>query len=227
MGRRIRRATHPGGGVFAMMQGVTSTPPTSGHDNHTTAAGTVVGILLAAGEGRRFGHPKALLRDQTGETWLARSAQALLDGGVRSVYVVLGASIEAARAEVPDCCVIVEAADWVDGMGASLRAGLHAVALTPSSVHAALVMLVDTPGVGADVVARLVAWGSPTALARASYDGEPGHPVLLGRVHWGPVREQAYGDEGARAYLRQHDVMMIECADIGSGHDVDTPEQLR
>ncbi len=210
-----------------MMQGVTSNPQSPGHDNHTTYADSVVGILLAAGEGRRFGHPKALLRGPDGETWLARSAQSLLDGGVRSVYVVVGASIESARAEVPDCCVIVEAADWADGMGASLRAGLHAVALTPPSVHAAMVMLVDTPGVGADVVARLVGRASSSALARASYDGEPGHPVLLGRDHWGPVREQAYGDEGARGYLRQHDVSLVECADIGSGHDVDTPEQLR
>ncbi len=224
---RTRRATRPAGVRVCHDQGVTSTLPNSGHGNHATAPDAVVGILLAAGEGRRFGHPKALLRDPTGETWLALSAQAMLDGGVRSVYVVLGASMEETREEVPDCCVIVEAADWAEGMGASLRAGLHAVALTPPSVRAALVMLVDTPGVGADVVARLVRQGSPSVLARASYDGEPGHPVLLGRDHWGPAREQAHGDEGARRYLRGHDVTLVECADIGSGHDVDTPEQLR
>ena len=199
----------------------------SGHGPHTTAADSVVGILLAAGEGRRFGRPKALVRDADGQTWLARSANALLDGGVRTVYVVLGAAIEPARQQVPDCCVIVEAADWAEGMGASLRAGLHAVAITPPSVHAALVMLVDTPGVGADVVSRLVSRATSSALARASYDGRPGHPVLIGRDHWGPVREQAHGDEGARGYLRLRDVELVECGDVGSGDDVDTPDQLR
>ncbi len=201
-----------------------STP--SGHDRHTTTTDSVVGILLAAGEGRRFGRPKALVRDRNGQTWLARSAQALLDGGVRSVYVVLGAAIEPARQQVPNCCVIVEAAGWAEGMGASLRAGLHAVAITPESVHAVVVMLVDTPGVGADVVARLVERGSSSALARAAYAGRPGHPVLIGRDHWGPVREQAHGDEGARGYLRSHRVDLVECGDLGSGEDVDTPEQL-
>jgi nicotine blue oxidoreductase len=201
------------------------TPP-AGHDPHTTADEAVVGIVLAAGEGRRFGRPKALVRGTDGETWLARSAQALLDGGVRTAYVVLGAEIDAAREEVPECCVIVEAADWAEGMGASLRAGLHAIAITPRSVHAALVMLVDTPGVGAEVVSRLVSHASSSVLARASYDGQPGHPVLIGRDHWGPVREQAHGDEGARGYLRHHDVELVECGDIGSGDDVDHPDQL-
>jgi CTP:molybdopterin cytidylyltransferase MocA len=201
------------------------TPPTD-HDPHTTTEEAVVGIVLAAGEGRRFGRPKALVRGPGGETWLARSAQALLDGGLRTAYVVLGADIEAAREEVPDCCVIVEAADWAEGMGASLRAGLHALAITPDSVHAALVMLVDTPGVGPEVVSRLIARATPSVLARAAYDGRPGHPVLIGREHWGPVREQAHGDEGARGYLRLHDVDLVECGDIGTGDDVDTPEQL-
>ncbi len=201
--------------------------PSADHDRHTTGDGSVVGIVLAAGEGRRFGRPKALVRGANGETWLERSAQALLDGGVRTAYVVLGAEIEAARDEVPECCVIVEAADWAEGMGASLRAGLHAIAITPDSVTAAIVMLVDTPGVGDEVVARLVSRASSSALARASYDGRPGHPVLLGRDHWGPVREQAHGDEGARGYLRHHQVELVECGDIGSGDDVDSPDQLR
>lgn len=198
----------------------------SDHDRHVTDTEAVVGILLAAGEGRRFGRPKALVRDDSGVTWLERSAQALLDGGVRSVYVVLGAEIDAARHEVPDCGVIVEAADWAEGMGASLRAGLHSVAITPDSVHAALVMLVDTPGVGSRVVSRLVSRGGSAALARASYDGTPGHPVLIGRDHWGGVRGQAHGDEGARGYLRSHHVDLVECGDIGSGEDVDSPDQL-
>jgi CTP:molybdopterin cytidylyltransferase MocA len=186
----------------------------------------VVGILLAAGAGTRFGRPKALVTDETGRSWLARSVDALLDGGVEIVYVVLGAEVEATRHEVQDCCVIVEATDWAEGMGASLRAGLHAVGLMPAAVHAALVMLVDTPGVGPEVVSRLMTKAAPDALARASYGGVPGHPVLLGREHWDRVRESAYADHGARIYFKGREVELVECGDIGSGDDVDTQADL-
>src|SRR4051812_18746748 len=196
------------------------------HDPHPTPSEAVVGMVLAAGEGRRFGMPKALVRGTDGETWLERSVKALLDGGVPLVYVVLGAAIDDTRPEVPECCVIVEAADWAEGMGASLRAGLLAVSITPDAVQAALVMLVDTPGVGPEVVSRLVGFASSAVLVRAAYEGTPGHPVLLGREHWSPVRDQASGDQGARGYLREHDVELVECGDIGSGDDVDRPEQL-
>ncbi len=191
------------------------------------SAGSVVGILLAAGAGTRLGRPKALVTEESGRSWLVRSVDALLEGGVEIVYVVLGAEVEATRHEVPDCCVIVEAADWAEGMGASLRAGLLAVSLMPDVVQAALVMLVDTPGVGPEVVSRLMAKAAPDALARASYDGIPGHPVLLGRQHWEPVCDSAYGDQGARVYLSGRDVEMVECSDIGWGDDIDTEADLR
>ena len=73
--------------------------PSTDHNRHTTGDGSVVGIVLAAGEGRRFGRPKALVRGANGETWLERSVQALLDGGVRTAYVVLGADRAVSLAE--------------------------------------------------------------------------------------------------------------------------------
>jgi CTP:molybdopterin cytidylyltransferase MocA len=88
-------------------------------------------------------------------------------------------------------------------------------------------MLVDTPGVGPDVVRRLTSRSGPDALARATYGSGPGHPVLLGRDHWPGVLEVASGDRGARDYLRAHPVTLVECADIGTGDDVDTAEALR
>jgi len=75
------------------------------------------------------------------------------------------------------------------------------------------------------VVDRLVRHVGDTGantLARAAYDGRPGHPVLLGRRHWAGVIEHARGDEGARGYLRGRSVTVVECADIGDGTDIDT-----
>jgi CTP:molybdopterin cytidylyltransferase MocA len=190
-------------------------------------AGSVVGLVLAAGEGRRLGCPKALVEDRHGSTWLPRSVAALRDGGVSDVYVVVGAAHAEVTAAVPAGCRVVHAADWAEGMGASLQAGLTAVSVEHADADAVLIMLVDTPGVGPDVVRRLTSGSGRDALARAAYGSEPGHPVLLGRDHWPGVLAVASGDRGARDYLRAHPVTLVQCADIGTGDDVDTVEALR
>jgi CTP:molybdopterin cytidylyltransferase MocA len=193
---------------------------------------TVTGLLLAAGAGRRMGGPKALLRDRAGVPFLARTVGRLLDGGCAEVTVVLGASAEAARgvldetgwSEQPTVRVVV-AADWQEGMGASLRGGI--TALAGGEGEAALVTLVDLPDVGTDVLRRVLASGSgASALVRATYDGRPGHPVLIGRDHWAGVVATARGDLGARAYLAAHEPVACECGDLATGHDLDRPADL-
>lgn len=198
----------------------------------------VAGVLLAAGGGRRMGTPKALLLDERGVPYLDRAIGTLLDGGCASVTVVLGAAAEQARELLDrdgwlddEAVSVVEAADWDTGMGASLRHGLDAVpAGTAGGTGAdvALVSLVDLPDVGPEVVARLcgVAAG-PSTLARATYHGRPGHPVLLGRDHWAAVARTATGDRGARNYLATHPVHEVECGDLATGRDVDHPSDLR
>lgn len=179
----------------------------------------VVGLVLAAGAGRRFGGPKALATAADGEPWVRRAARRLHEGGCGRVVVVVGAAADEVRTVIDPVDTVVEALDWEEGMGASLRTGLGAV----EQVHAdaALVMLVDLPGVGAEVVNRLCARAGPGVLARASYHGEPGHPVLLGREHWSAVSASARGDRGARDYLAAHEPILVECGDIGSAEDVD------
>jgi CTP:molybdopterin cytidylyltransferase MocA len=178
-----------------------------------------VGLLLAAGAGERFGGPKALARDPDGTSWLLRSVQALRP--CAEIVVVLGAEAEQAAALLPMSVARVRADDWAEGMGASLRAGLSALAGTTHD--AALVSLVDLPDVDAAVVARLVAASTgPGVLARAAYDGVPGHPVLIGRDHWAGVVETATGDRGARDYLAAHEVALVECGDLATGADVDS-----
>ena len=139
---------------------------------------TVHGIVLAAGSGRRYGGPEALVVDGTG-AWLARSVEVLRTGGCATVTVVLGAAPEAA-AHASDAHLVI-AEDWAEGMGASLRRALTDV---PAEADAVVVTLVDLPDVGSEVVTRLLDGGAGTAsLARASYGGAPGHPVLIGRDH--------------------------------------------
>lgn len=163
-----------------------------------------------------MGTPKALVHDSDGTSWLRRSVQTLGEGGCRETYVVLGAAVEEARLLLTGLeAEVVLAADWAEGMGVSLRAGLTAI----GRVDAVLVSLVDLPDVGPEVVARVLAVNAD--LARAAYDDRPGHPVLLGAAHLEPLIATLHGDEGARTYLDAHDVTLVECGDLATGVDVD------
>lgn len=185
---------------------------------------TVAGLLLAAGAGRRYGMPKALVRHR-GQLFVEHAADVLHAGGCAPVVVVLGALAADVRSTAMlSGSSLVDNPDWESGMGSSLRAGLAALATTDCA--AVVVLPVDTPGVTAGAVRRFVALASPTALARATYDGRPGHPVLIGRDRWAAVGEQATGDAGARPYLARHDVAAVPCEDVASGADVDQPEDL-
>lgn len=167
-----------------------------------------------------MGRPKALVSDERGG-WLARAVDAL--ASCETVTVVLGAGAdEAVRLLEPYDVTVVVATDWADGMGRSLAAGLRH--LVDGEATRAVVSLVDLPDVGAEVVRRVRAQpGRTETLARATYLGHPGHPVLLGRDHWAGVLTTCTGDEGARAYLAAHDVTRVECGDLASGQDVDRP----
>lgn len=204
----------------------------------------VRGLVLAAGSGRRMGGPKALVRTEVGgPTLVERAVNVLVDGGCDGVTVVVGAASGEVR-QIVTCLGrdvdVVESPFWQEGMGASLRSGLAALVRTPregeSTVAATVVLLVDLPDVGSDVVARLLdkaaGQGAPAepgwraALGRAAYAGRAGHPVLLGRDHWEDVVTVAVGDHGARGYFRDHDHLLVDCTDLATGRDVDRPEDL-
>ncbi|GAA2165484.1 nicotine blue oxidoreductase [Humibacillus xanthopallidus] len=63
-------------------------------------------------------------------------------------------------------------------------------------------------------------------LRRAAYNGVPGHPALIGRAHWDAVIASAIGDHGARHYFRGTPHELVECGDLATGRDADTPEEL-
>lgn len=183
----------------------------------------VAGLVLAAGAGRRYGMPKALVR-RDGRLLVERAADVARTGGCAPVVVVLGAAAEDVRAAATlTGVVVIDNPAWDTGMGSSLRAGLSTLAATDAV--AAVILLVDMPGVTAAAVHRLGSLGGEDALAMAGYGDRRGHPVLLGRSHWTDIAESAVGDVGARPYLRRHaaDVRVVPCADVADDNDVDTP----
>ncbi|RKS74555.1 nicotine blue oxidoreductase [Actinomadura pelletieri DSM 43383] len=178
------------------------------------------GLLLAAGEGSRFGRPKATL-ELDGERLVDRGVRTLRDAGCSPVVVVVGAEpVEVIGA------VVVPNADWRAGMGSSLRAGLAAL---PPACPAVVVALVDQPLVGATAVRRLIAaYEAGAAIAVATYGGAPRNPVLLRAEHFAGVADAAVGDMGARDFLRAHPdlVTSVPCDDVAAPDDIDTPDDL-
>jgi CTP:molybdopterin cytidylyltransferase MocA len=181
----------------------------------------IVGLVLAAGAGSRFGGPKGLARTADGEPWVARAVRTLQHGGCGDVLVAVGAAAEEVAALVPASATVVLVEDWVEGMSASLRAGLEAAAIRRA--EAVVLVTVDTPDLPSAAVRRVLAAAPDreSALVQAVYAGRPGHPVLIGADHSAAAGASLAGDHGARPYLAAHGVVEVECGDLWSGEDID------
>jgi CTP:molybdopterin cytidylyltransferase MocA len=164
----------------------------------------VSAVVLAAGAASRFGSPKQRLLL---EPVLARVRDA---SAIDDIIVVVGAHDVETEARTVRC------AEWERGPGASLRCGL--AALGPGT-EAAVVVLADGPDLAPEAIDRVIAaWreGAGDVIA-ASYGGDRGHPVVLGRTVWPSVP-----DEGARAL----EPVLVPCDDLGAPGDVDIPDDL-
>ncbi|GAA3687534.1 nucleotidyltransferase family protein [Gordonia hankookensis] len=180
--------------------------------------GRLVGVVLAAGAGSRFGAPKIVAEDGD---WLRRSVDALARGGCSDVYVAMGARI----VDPPEGASAIIVPDWRSGLGETVR--VVATAVRDLDADGMVLHVVDTPDVGPDVTNRLLAavGRRRDGIARAVFDGRPGHPVYLGTDHLDGVIATVTGDMGAQPYLAAHraDLLLVECGDLANGRDRDTP----
>ena len=180
---------------------------------------TIGGLILAAGEGRRFGGTKQLAELQ-GRPLLEHVLEAMT--GVTPRVVVLGhAAAKIRRGVNMHGASVVECLDWDEGQAASLRAGLAALA----HCDAVLVVLGDQPGITAEAVAAIVAAAGDEDAVRATYDGAPGHPVLLRRALLDRAGELR-GDTGFRDLLESATVREVEIGGLADPADIDTREEL-
>ena len=164
----------------------------------------IVAVVLAAGAASRFGSPKQQL-------FLPRVLERVRASGVDGVVVVSGAH------QLETDARVVHADNWELGAGASLRRGLESL---PPEVEAAVIVLADGPNLAPSAIDRVVAaWRESGAdLVAASYGGDRGHPVVIGREAWSNIP-----DEGARAF----EPLLVPCDDLGSPGDVDSADEWK
>jgi molybdenum cofactor cytidylyltransferase len=179
------------------------------------------GLVLAAGASTRFGAQKQLA-ELDGTPLLEHALSAVRAAPVGRVVVVLGSAAEeiAARVNLHGADPLV-CARWEEGQSASLACGLAELA----ECEAVVVTLGDQPRISPDAIRRVIAGRGGASAVRATYNGNPGHPVLLERDLFEPLRNVT-GDKGARNLLLSVPVRDIPCDDLGGGEDVDTRAEL-
>jgi molybdenum cofactor cytidylyltransferase len=187
-------------------------------------------VVLSAGESRRMGSPKALLRGADGRTFIRRIVD-LLRPFVADLVIVTGPHHDAIAAEVaawPEAAALIRNPDPSRGQLSSLWVGMDAV-LRPGTAGL-LMTLVDVPNVAPSTVGAVVdTWQRMRApIVRPAIGNRHGHPVIFDRSVFSQLRAAPL-DEGAKAVVRAHAdaVINVPVDDEGCLVDVDTPEDYR
>ncbi len=184
----------------------------------------VAGIILAAGEAKRFGQLKQIL-DYKGQPFVRRVTRTALTAGLSPVVVVTGANAEAVEAAVNDLPVTVARnANWQQGQSSSIQSGLRAL---PFQCGAAIFLLADQPQVMPTVIQALIEQHAHTLapIIAPQVAGQRANPVLFDRLTF-PDLMALSGDVGGRAILGKHQVNYLPWHDEELLLDIDTPEDL-
>lgn len=185
----------------------------------------ITGIVLAAGTSTRLGTPKQLL-ELDGRPLLQHVVDAACASSLDEVLIVLGHEAEIIQVVValPDTARAVLNEDYETGQSSSLRAGLAAAS---HRSEAAAILLGDQPGMTPALIDEVIErWRATNApIVRPTFQGTPGHPVIVGRGEWGSFA-RVEGDRGAGAEM-ERDPARVEIVEMGMPplEDVDTWEQ--
>jgi CTP:molybdopterin cytidylyltransferase MocA len=184
-------------------------------------------VVLAAGESKRMGKPKPLLRFGD-RTFLGQIIAVLKLSDVDRTTIVLGAEAEAIRKSVDlSGTEVVINKNYQKGQLSSLIA---AIETTPPKTQAILLCLADMPFITVEVVNEIVAKFKETsaAILVPVFDGQRGHPTLFARAVFGELLN-APPEQGARyvLYSNEQRILELQTSDSGILIRIDTPDDYR
>ncbi len=190
-----------------------------------------MGILLAAGRGRRYagaagGQDKLLAPLANGVPVVAAAAATLRAATTRVVAITRADNDRVAALLAQAGCEVVTIDPRADGMGDSLAAAArHVMQTAGADIHACLVALGDMPWIRPDTCLRVAQAARLHPIVAPVWRGQRGHPVAFQRSIW-PALAALSGDVGARAVLSRRGVTELAVDDAGVCADVDTPDDL-
>lgn len=189
----------------------------------------IVGLLLAAGQGRRFdpaGGANKLLQALPDGTRVAQQSARRLGAACTSTIAIVGpsSSDELCRMLAGEGCAVVTCATAADGMGHSLACGVQAA--IDQSADELIIALADMPFVTAATLEALAqALRSGAGIAVPTMAGRRGNPVGFASRHFDQLARMR-GDTGARGLLKAHPIHEVTVDDPGIFRDIDTPGDL-
>ena len=182
----------------------------------------IAGLLLAAGESRRLGQPKQLVKVK-GESLVLRTARLLLTQ-TPNVHVVVGANTAEIAQSIEKLPVrITRNSKWQDGLGSSIACGMNQIA---GNFDGVLIMLCDQWRVEHQDLNDLVeAWNeNPSVPTVATWKESFGSPAIIPKIMFEDLM-QLKGERGAKCLLEA--ASPIRQVDLpNAGFDLDTIEDL-
>jgi molybdenum cofactor cytidylyltransferase len=178
-----------------------------------------VAIILAAGEARRMGHPKALIEHEGGKSFLQSLASTFGKAGC-AVIGVVGKDAQAVKDQHP-AVNLVENAQWQDGQLSSVKAGLEAALDEDADV--VLLHPVDMPALRASTLKSLLkSMGDSLEALRPEFEGAAGYPIVLSRG--AAERMRASGESQLESALKAVQLRRVPVKDPGVVVNINTPE---
>jgi len=180
----------------------------------------IAGILLAAGEARRFGRQK-LLEPLEGVPLVRRAAQRLLNAGLRPLVVVVSAESGLRQALLGLDLLLAENSSPSAGIAHSIALGIAAL---PASAEAVLIAVADQPHLTTDGLKTVMAAHQIGGITLPRYGNHRGSPAIFDRRFFSELA-QLSGDRGGQRVVSAHPELVVEVPlPETMGLDIDRPE---